>query len=415
MKKPCSVLIAAAWLLLAAGSGCTSKPASVRSPPVTVTLRLLTPTPSPDRLAASVAETLAPLGPTSRPTLIIPTAASRKFPENVGARLDALLTDMTTQGLFSGAVLVAQDGEVLLEQGYGLANREDGVLNTPLTKFRIASLTKTFTAVLVLMMQEEGKLDVNDLVCSYITSCPAAWREVTIHHLLTHTSGIPDLVAGLQDWERTLPITPADVITRFADVPLSFTPGSNWLYSNTGYTVLGYILEQVSGQPYEELLRQKILDPLGMANTGHDRSATLLYHRAAGYVGGPGDLRNADYIDMTILYAAGELYSTVEDLYRWDQALYTTDLVSAQALETIFTAYAPVPRTDWEGGYGYGWMVGKYRNRRMMYHNGMVSGFTATIRRWPDDRLTVIILSNMEDAVTPDIGDQLGEMVLGGP
>ncbi len=414
MKRQYLLLIAVAWLVLASISGCASNPAPVRPPLATAPQRLLTSIPSPSPLAPAMAELSAPTaGATPRLPIAIPTAANPQSLEDLAARLDALLADMTAQGLYSGAVLVARDGQILLEQGYGLANREDGAPNEPITKFRIASLSKPFTAMAILMLQEEGKLSVNDLICSYIASCPAAWQEVTIHHLLTHTSGVPDLFAILEDRELAWPISPEELIARFADIPLNFTAGTNWQYSNTGYIVLGYILEQVSGESYEELLRRLIFDPLGMANTGYDHGATILAHRAAGYDGGPDEYRNADYIDMSVLYAAGGLYSTVEDLYRWDQALYTTDLVSAQTLEMMFTSYMPVPREGWDGGYGYGWMVGKYENRMMTYHNGMVSGFTATIRRWPDDRLTVIILSNMEDAPTPDIGDLLGEMVLG--
>jgi CubicO group peptidase (beta-lactamase class C family) len=321
--------------------------------------------------------------PTPAPT---PTLAM----ENPASKIDQLLNSLTEREEFTGAVLVARNGEVLLSQGYGLADRDKKLPNTPHTKYRIGSITKQFTAMAILMLQAQGKLNVKDPVCLYIPDCPSAWKDITIHHLLIHTSGIPNFT-NFPDYQaaKATPSSPEQTIARFKDEPLDFPPGEQWSYSNSGYIVLGHIIEQVSGQSYEAFLQQNIFEPLQMMDTGYDHNDGSL---AIGYTGIHDLWAEADFIDMTIPYAAGGLYSTVEDLYRWDQALYTGQLVPKELLDLMFTPHAKMP--DPGLGYGYGWFVGEMNNHKAVSHGGSIEGSATEIRRYIDDKVTIIVLSN---------------------
>lgn len=307
---------------------------------------------------------------------------------------------------FSGAILVARDGKVLVSRGYGMADFENDVPNTPETKFRLGSITKQFTAAAVLLLQERGKLSVQDSVCKYVAPCPDAWQPVTIHHLLSHTAGVPDFT-GFPDYARTMrePATVEGLVARFRDTPLDFKPGEDWKYSNSGYVLLGHVVEKVSGKSYESFLRENIFGPLGMTNTGYDHAAEVVKRRARGYAAGPDGPVNANYLDMSIPFAAGGLYSTVGDLYLWDQALYGEKLLKKSSLEAMFTAV--------RHGYGYGYGVAKLFNRRVLSHGGGIEGFRTSIQRFPDDRVTVIVLSNYEGANSGRIARDLAAIALG--
>ena len=311
---------------------------------------------------------------------------------------------------FSGAILVARDGKVLVSKGYGMADVENDVPNTPETKFRLGSLTKQFTAAAVLLLQERGKLSVQDSVCKYVAPCPEAWQPVTLHHLLSHTAGVPNFTnpAAFPDYVRTKrePTTVEALIGRFRDRPLDFKPGENWNYSNSGYVLLGHVVEKVSGKSYESFLRENIFEPLKMTSTGYDHADEVVKRRARGYAAGPdGGVVNASHIDMSIPFAAGGLYSTVGDLYLWDQALYTEKLLKKSSLDAMFTAV----RND----YGYGFGVRKLFNRRVASHGGGIEGFSTTINRFPDDRVTVIVLSNYEAARSGVVARDLAAVAFG--
>src|SRR5690349_24034858 len=216
---------------------------------------------------------------------------------------------------FMGSVLVAQDGKVLLDKGYGFANLEWQVPNTPTTKFRLGSITKQFTAASILLLEERGKLKVEDPVKKYMPDAPAAWDKITIFHVLTHTSGIPSFT-GFPDYESTeaIPTTPEKLVARFRDKPLEFEPGTKWNYSNSGYVLLGYLLEKISGQKYSDFVQQNIFTPLGMKDSGYDSSSTVIARRAAGYTQGKSGPVNAGFVHMSIPFSAGALYSTTENL-----------------------------------------------------------------------------------------------------
>jgi CubicO group peptidase (beta-lactamase class C family) len=297
-----------------------------------------------------------------------------------------------------GAVLLAKNGKVILSKGYGLANAEHDVPNKPETKFRLGSITKQFTAAAILQLQEQGKLSVRDNVLKYIPSAPSAWNGITIHHLLTHTSGIPSYT-GAPGYERLMRHPagpPLDFVNRFKSLPLEFIPGEKFKYNNSGYFLLGIIIEQASGQSYENYLRTRIFDPLGMNDTGYDHPGTVLKNRAAGY----NKSRNAEFLDMDQPYAAGSLYSTVLDLYKWDQALRSTAVLTRPSLQTAFTP----GKLNWAPGiqYGYGWGTATVAGRQAVGHGGGINGFSTVIWRAVEQDAVVIILSNREDA--PNIG-----------
>jgi len=312
---------------------------------------------------------------------------------------------LAQQNRFSGSVLIAQNGEVLVADGYGMADQEKKIPNTPQTKFRIGSLTKQFTAMAILILQAQGKLKVQDGICTYIADCPARWQPITIHHLLTHTSGIPNYTSLLEYRTiRKLSLSPTELIARFSNKVLDFKTGKKWSYSSSGYVVLGAIIERVSGQTYEAFLQEHILAPLKMTTTGYEHDKSML---ATGYT----SLNAiADDLNMSIPYASGSLYSTVEDLYRWDQALSANQLISKELRDTMFTAAVPIPEADGYG-YGYAWFIDKQFNQQRYWHDGNIDGFSAFFSRYPTDRVTIILLSNHQGADTEGLEKMLAQVV----
>lgn len=335
-------------------------------------------------------------------------AAAFAQPSDFTAKADSHIAAYVQQNRFQGSALVAKGGKILLSKGYGLANEEHDIPNKPNTKFRLGSITKQFTAVAILQLQEQGKLNVKDPVSKYIPDSPEAWKKVTIHHLLSHTSGIPSYTSTPDYGKRMRESSkPLDFIARFKDKPLEFEPGSKFNYSNSGYFLLGVIIEQVSGKSYEAYLRENIFAKLDMQDSGYDWDSKILKNRAAAYETGPdGKPRNAQFLDMGQPYAAGSLYSTVEDLYRWDRALYTEKVISRKSLESAWT-----PVID---KYGYGWIMDKIAGEhRIITHGGGINGFTTTMIRLPEDDAFVAVFSNHESQATGRIGMELARMLLG--
>lgn len=324
--------------------------------------------------------------------------------QRVADAADAYLNEQVAAGNFNGTVLVARNGKILFAKGYGMANAEQNLVNSPRTRFRLGSITKQFTAAAIMMLQQEGKLHIGDPICNYFANCPAAWQPITIHHLLTHTSGLPNYT-DFADFEETepTPTTPDELISRFRDLPLNFAPGTVYSYCNSNYVVLGAIIEQISGESYEQFLHERIFTPLGMQASGYDHPDEPREERAVGYLQ-PGEL--ASYHDMSTLFAAGALYSTVGDLLAWDQALYSEELLPQSAIQEMFTPYM--------NQYGYGWKIGSQYDRRVVSHPGLVTGFSTYIARYIDDRVTVIVLSNMQYAPAEQIGVNLAGIVFGG-
>lgn len=338
--------------------------------------------------------------------LFVPARGGEEEPRE--QKLEAYLRACVDVEGFSGSVLVADGGKTLLAKGYGLANREHEVANTPQTKFRLGSITKQFTAMAVLMLAEQGKLKVDDGVSVHFSAAPEAWKDITLHHLLSHTAGLTNFTNS-PEYRRKwmLPSPPSETIKRFINQPLEFAPGGQFRYSNSGYILLGEIIEQVAGQSYAEFLRKQIFEPLEMKDSGYDTHEAILQHRAAGYERNEQGIANADYLDMTQPHAAGALYSTVEDLYRWDQALNDSKLVSKESLEKMYT---PV-----KGNYAYGWQVTKRGGRTQIAHGGGINGFSTYILRVPAEKLCVVVLSNLVPSPVGRMGGDLAAIVWGEP
>ena len=308
--------------------------------------------------------------------------------QDIEAKVDEYLNAHMKLGNFSGSVLIAKADEVLVRKGYGLANIEIDVPNTPKTKFRLGSVTKQFTAMAILQLQEDELLSVNDPLSKFIPDYPDG-DKITIHHLLTHTSGIPNLT-DFPELEKIKKIkTPVEeIIEIFKNEPLEFSPGEKFQYSNSGYTLLGFIIEKASGKTYEEYLKENIFIPLNMKDSGYDHHNTVLLNRASGYSPGKDGIVNDKYIDMSIPFGGGCLYSTIEDMYIWDRALYTDKLLSENSLNEMFTPF--------EDDYGYGWYISDIHNRKCIRHSGGIEGFTANISRYVNDDVCVVVLSNFE-------------------
>jgi CubicO group peptidase (beta-lactamase class C family) len=328
--------------------------------------------------------------------------------QDIAAKVDEYMNAGLKLGRFSSAVLIARDDKVLVSNGYGVANYEEDSPILPFTKFRIASVTKQFTAMAILILQERGKLKVEDPVCKYVEDCPAAWEPITIHNLLTHTSGIPDY-AGLPDFDklRKLPASASSIIARFKDKPLNFKPGQEFRYSNSNYALLGHVIERLSGKSYQAFLQETIFDPLKMTNSGYDEARKILKRRALGYLRQGDKLTNVECVDMSVPYAAGGLYSTVEDLYLWTQALSTGKLVSEKTLAAMATPF--------RNNYAYGLTVKEEFGRKLISHGGVIEGFTSFVGRYSNEKVTIIVLNNTIGTSMPaeNIARDLAAIVLG--
>jgi CubicO group peptidase (beta-lactamase class C family) len=307
---------------------------------------------------------------------------------------------------FMGAVLVAQDGKVLLDKGYGFANLEWEVPNTPTTKFRLGSITKQFTAASILLLEERGKLKIEDPVKKYMPDAPSAWDKITIFHVLTHTSGIPSFT-GFPDYEsrESQAMTPEKLVEWFRDRPLEFEPGTKWNYSNSGYILLGYLIEKISGQSYAEFVQQSIFTPLGMKDSGYDSNSAIIAHRAAGYAPGKGGPANAGFVHMSIPFSAGALYSTTEDLLRWEQGLFGGKVLKAESLVKMTTPF--------KQDYAFGLGVSTKNGHKMIAHDGGIQGFNTSLAYFPDDKLVVAVLANLNGPFAGQIAGNLAKVAHG--
>ncbi len=310
---------------------------------------------------------------------------------------------------FMGSVLVAKGSDVVFEMSVGLANVEWNLPDSATTKFRIGSLTKQFTAAAILLLQERGKLKVDDPIARYFRDLPASWRSITLRQMLTHTSGIPDTTdlpkPDAREWELS-GFTPAMLFERMRGVPLDFDPGTNFKYSNTGYLLLGWIVEQVSGQTYREFLQQNFFAPLGMADSGYDLNSTILPQRASGYRTGALGIRNANYIDMRAPGGAGGVYSTTGDLLKWTRALFGCKVLHPASLEEMTT---PV-----KSHYAFGLQVASKDGRQRFAHGGGINGFGSFLAYFPASGVTIVVLSNVEGPAAALLEEQLETAYFGG-
>jgi CubicO group peptidase (beta-lactamase class C family) len=319
---------------------------------------------------------------------------------SVQARIDRTLASAFHEDGPGAAIIAAKEGEIILRKGYGLADLELGVPVEPHMVFRVASLTKEFTAALILQLVEEGIVSLDDEITDFIPDYPVQGNRVTIEHLLTHTSGIPTFqrVPGFQDHVR-LDHTLDETIAIFAGQPFEFPPGERHSYSSSGYILLGAILERVTGMSYEDLLQERIFDVVGMGSAclgSHDR---IIPGRVNGYTVEDGEVINSPIVSMTMAFSSGGLMMSVDDLAAWDKALYGDRVLESETREAMWTAHVLENGRSTE--YGLGWMVTEFLGHRVLMHDGSVDGFLSAAWRLPEEHLFVAVLTNSD---SPDVG-----------
>jgi len=307
---------------------------------------------------------------------------------------DYVRTQMRERHIPGAAVVVIKNGRVIKASGYGLANIE---LNVPATKdtvFEIGSVTKQITAAAIMLLVEEGKIDLDEKIGKYLLTAPEAWSKVTVRHLLTHTSGVKSYTAIGSGFELTKRMKRDEFVKAIGAFPLEFEPGARYIYSNSGYNLLGFIIETVSGKCYWDFTRERIFKPLGMNQTANRDPQFVVPNRADGYEWENGKLVGRDY-DLTDVFSAGAIVSTVLDLAKWDAALRNETLLKKTSLKKMWTPFVlsdgkPYP-------YGFGFNVADFRGHRLISHGGQTAGFAANISRYVNDNLTIIVLTNLGD------------------
>lgn len=309
--------------------------------------------------------------------------------------VDAYVEQMMARRHIPGvSVAVVKDGKVVLAKGYGMANLELRVPATDETVYQLASVTKTFTATAVMLLVRDGKLSLDDKVTEKLSGLPSSWGGVTVRHLLNHTSGIKSYtsVKGFGETSRK-DYSRREIIELVAKEPLEFEPGERWAYCNTGYFLLGMLIEEASGKPYADFMAERVFRPTGMDRTRVNDLHAIIPNRAQGYQWDGKELRNGEYVSPTQPFAAGALVSTVGDLVKWDAALSDHKLIDEATQDRM---WQPTKLSKGEAGYGYGWSVGKANGHRMISHGGGIPGFSTELARFVDDKLTVIVLSNAD-------------------
>jgi CubicO group peptidase (beta-lactamase class C family) len=326
--------------------------------------------------------------------------------EDTVSRMEQVVRSYVDAKQFMGSVLVARDGKVIFSKGYGSANLEWDVPNSPAAKFRLGSITKQFTAACILLLEERGKLKVEDPVKKYMPDAPAAWDKVTIFNLLTHTSGIPSFT-GFPDYHSTeaIPTTTEQLVARFRDKPLEFQPGEKWNYSNSGYVLLGHLIEKISQQSYRQFVQENIFNPLGMKDSGYDSNSEIILHRASGYEPAATGATNAGFIDMSIPFSAGALYSTTEDLLRWEQGLMGGKLLSPASMQKMTTPF--------KNDYAFGLRLHTANGHKLIEHGGGIEGFNTALAYYPEDKLTVVVLANLGGRAPESIASKLAAVAHG--
>lgn len=349
-------------------------------------------------------------------------AAHAATDREIAARADEYLKTRTEMGAFSGAVLIARDGKVVLRRGYGYADVDAQKPFTPETQLEVASISKMFTAMAALKLRDEGKLKLDDRLCEYADPCPAAWQPITIQELMRHTSGIPDYEDALELGSpkyfefMTKPDSSRRIIEDAKNKPLDFAPGSKFNYSNTGYIALAFVVEKAAGEPFAQFVRDQILRPAGMSHSGvlgtGDTPKNLAFGYTHGELGWDAYLAGVPLTEehlekqpmLPLTPPAGDawLYSTVDDLYRWSTIMDQSPLA-----KEIFTPGL--------GNYGYGWFVDTSLDHRRYRHTGSLPGYVSQIIKFPDDKVTIVILSNIDRAPMLHTGRNLMMIALGQP
>ncbi|MDQ3020739.1 MAG: serine hydrolase [Bacteroidota bacterium] len=339
---------------------------------------------------------------------------SNLYSQDKAQKIDELIKKYNEYNQFNGSVLVAENGKIILEKGYGYADIEWKIPNSPETKFRLASVTKQFTAMLTMQLVEQGKIKLDGKITDYLSYYPNNdGKKVTIHNLLSHTSGIPNMTEDPDVMRKNIRnhFEVKELVVNFCSKDVEFEPGTKWRYNNSGYVILGAIIEEVTGKKYEDVLNENILIPLDMTNSGYDHTSEIIENRASGYDQSPAGYTNTRFLDMSIPYSAGSMYSTVKDLFKWDRALYSDRLVSEDTKQKIFTNYIH--------DYGYGWEIRNVAlgniNKNIISHSGDIFGFSTMITRYPNDNNCIILLSNSSSANIEDLNEGISEILYDQP
>jgi CubicO group peptidase (beta-lactamase class C family) len=312
------------------------------------------------------------------------------------------------------SILVAKDGKAIYSKGFGMANLENKVSNSSNSVFEIGSITKQFTAVAILMLEEQGKLSVQDEITKYIPDYPTQGKTITIHHLLNHTSGIKSYtnMISFLDLART-DMTPTELIEKFKNEPMEFDPGTDFNYNNSGYILLGYIIEVASGKSYEAFIQENIFDKIGMSNSYYGSMIRVIPNRARGYAQNQDGYENARYLSMTLPYAAGSIMSTTQDLLKWQNAISSNKLIKRSSLEKAINGSKLTNGDSLD--YGYGWISGKLRSSKTIEHSGGIFGYSSNGIFLPDENIYVIGLSNCECGDVNTLTKNIAAIAIGDP
>jgi CubicO group peptidase (beta-lactamase class C family) len=340
--------------------------------------------------------------------------------DQTSAAMRAYLRDLAANNEFTGAALVVRRGEVLVRFAAGEADAEKQIPNRPDTVFRVASVTKQFTSMLILKLRDRGLLNVSDGICPYlvpvyIKECPKAWRPITIRQILTHTSGIPDY-QGFTDFSVNLsqPTTTPQLIQRFVNQPLDFKPGTSWKYSSSGYVLAGAIIQRVTRQPYGQVLQEEITGPLNLQDTGYSRGDPPPGYAKGNFsVGSP-----APPVNGSQVFSAAGMFSTVDDLARWDRSFGAFEVAPPATVREAFTPQAQCPVNGClnlpSSAYAFGWLVDRLNGHPVRYHPGLIQGYAASNMYLPDDDIVVVVLSNVQDTAVNPIAFHLATLALKG-
>ncbi|PYJ07567.1 MAG: serine hydrolase [Verrucomicrobia bacterium] len=323
--------------------------------------------------------------------------------------IDALFEEYNRPDAPGASVMIIHRSKVLFAEGYGLADVEGKIPCAPDTNFRLASVTKQFTAIAIMMLAERNRLTFDEPLTAFFPEFPACGRKITVRHLLTHTSGLLDY-EDLIPKGTEIPVLDRDVLRLLlAQDKTYFPPGSKFRYSNSAYSLLSLIVEVRSGNPFAEFLKRNIFQPLKMNRSlAYEQGLSTVPNRAYGYSADGDGFKRTDQSVTSSVLGDGGIYSSVTDLYRWDQALYTSKLVSPKML-----AFTPASTADHpDTGYGFGWYIGSYRGLKEIWHSGNTRGFTTRIARFPEKKFTIIILTNRSEAKLADLPPPIADRYL---
>jgi CubicO group peptidase (beta-lactamase class C family) len=336
--------------------------------------------------------------------------AANTMAEDMSAQIDPLFKEFNGSDTPGAVVMVIREGKVIYDKGYGLANVEQKIPCTTSTNFRLASVSKQFTAASILILAEQKKLSLDDPITKFFPEFPAYGTEITVRHLLSHRSGLIDYEDLIPDG-TAIQVSDRNALNMVRQQNKTyFPPGSDFRYSNTGYALLSLIVESVSGNPYAEFLKRNIFSPLQMTNTiAYEAGISKVQNRAYGYA-----LENNQFVpsDQSLTSAVlgdGGIYTSVNDLFKWDQALYTDKILSQKMLKEAYTVASPTTDIA-NSGYGFGWYITKHLDTSLFFHRGHTCGFTNLIERYPEKKFTVIILTNRRDAEILDFGKRIFDL-----